>query len=133
MSDGRRNANAEPPHALRQGRAVTTPSLDAVFDLLSDRRRRFMLYCLVDASDGFAELEALVDRVAVMEADVDDEPLTDALRKRVAIDLRHRHLPKVAEVDIVDYDDRSGMVRYWGQPTLEEYLEHTAYKEFERD
>lgn len=92
-----------------------------------------MLYCLVDASDGFAELEALVDRVAVMEADVDDEPLTDALRKRVAIDLRHRHLPKVAEVDIVDYDDRSGMVRYWGQPTLEEYLEHTAYKEFEQD
>ncbi|WP_225741290.1 DUF7344 domain-containing protein [Halorussus halophilus] len=131
MSDNpvRESAN-ESDHALQQGRAVTTPSFDTLFDLLADRRRRYALYALVGAEEGLTDLSALVDEVAMQEARNEERKLTDSLCADIADELREEHLPKIAEADIVDYDDRSETVRYWRQPTLEEYLEHTHFKEF---
>jgi hypothetical protein len=120
----------EGDHALQNGRAVTTPSFDTLFDLLAERRRRYALYALLGTDDGLAEVASLADEVAMWEARKGDEKLTESLRDEVAEDLRETHLPKLADVDIVEYDDRSDVVRYWRQPTLEEYLEHTHYKEF---
>lgn len=120
----------EGSHALQNGRAVTTPSFDTLFDLLAERRRRYALYALLGTEDGLADVETLADEVAMWEARTGDEKLTKSHREAVAEDLRENHLPKLAEADIVEYDSRSDVARYWRQPTLEEYLEHTHFKEF---
>ncbi|USZ67945.1 hypothetical protein NGM10_14575 [Halorussus salilacus] len=122
--------SATDEHALRSGRAVTTPSFDTLFALLAEKRRRYALYALMGTDDGFAEVETLADEVAMWEARADDVPITESLREEIAEELREDHLPTIASADVVDYDARSEVVRYWRQPTLEEYLEHTHYKEF---
>ncbi|WP_435178209.1 DUF7344 domain-containing protein [Halorussus sp. AFM4] len=128
-NDSIRSGNAS-DHALQNGRAVTTPSFDTLFDLLAERRRRYALYTLVGTDDGLAEVETLADEVALWEARDGDDPVTDSRRQDIAVELRQTHLPRLAEEDIVEFDPRSDVVRYWRQPTLEEYLEHTHYKEF---
>ena len=120
----------EGDHALQNGRAVTTPSFDTLFDLLADSRRRYALYALVGAEDGLADVETLADEVAMWEARTGDATITEELREEIGEELRETHLPCLAEADIIEYDDRSDVARYWRQPTLEEYLEHTHYKEF---
>ena len=40
--------------------------------------------------------------------------------------LEERHLSRLDAVGVVDYDPRSGTVRYRGQPTLEKWLEHVT-------
>lgn len=123
-------SNAEDDHALRNGRAVKTPSFDALFDLLAARRRRYALYVLVGTDDGLADVETLADEVAVWEARTGEATVTESLRRTIVDELREVHLPRLADADVVEYDARSDVVRYWRQPTLEEYLEHTHYKEF---
>lgn len=114
---------------LQSGRAVTTPSFDTLFDLLANRRRRYALYALTGTEDGMATVETLADEVALWEIQTDDAKLTASQREEIADELRSVHLPRLSETDIVEYDDRSDVVRYWRQPTLEEYLEHTYFKE----
>lgn len=130
MSNDSLRSGVERDHALQRGRAATTPSFDTLFDLLAERRRRYVLYALVGSDDGLAEVEELVDEVAMREARTDDVTLTESLRREIAEALRENHLPRIADADIVAYDERSDVVRYWRQPTLEEYLEHTHFKEF---
>lgn len=120
----------EGDHPLQNGRAVTTPSFDTLFDLIAERRRRYALYALLGTDDGLADVATLADEVAMWEARTGDAKLTESLREAVAEELRETHLPRLDDVDIVEYDPRSDAVRYWRQPTLEEYLEHTYYKEF---
>ncbi|MFC4450320.1 DUF7344 domain-containing protein [Halorussus aquaticus] len=120
----------ESDHALQNGRAVRTPSFDTLFDILAESRRRYALYTLLGTGDGLADVETVADEVAMWEARTDDDPITESLREEIADELREEHLPRLADADVVEYDARSDVVRYWRQPTLEEYLEHTHYKEF---
>jgi hypothetical protein len=129
MSNDTIRSGSENDHALQNGRAVTTPSFDTLFDLLAERRRRYALYALTGTEDGLAEVETLADEVAMWEARADDEKLTEEFRRDIADELREIHLPQLADAEIVEYDARSDTVRYWRQPTLEEYLEHTHFKE----
>jgi hypothetical protein len=129
MSNDSVRSGPEGDHALQNGRAVRTPSFDTLFDLLSERRRRYALYALTGIEDGLADVETLADEVALWEARTSDAKLTESLRQEIADGLRETHLPLLAEADIVEHDDRSDAVRYWQQPTLEEYLDHTRFKE----
>ena len=116
-------SNATNP--LGTNRAVVTPSIDEVFDLLADDCRRrvclFLCRCKV-------EVVTLSDLVEALEPDGDEET-----RERLKINLHHRHLPKLDEAGIVDYDPRSNTARYWGQPTLEKWAEHVEAVEDEPD
>jgi len=83
---------------------------DGVFELLSNHRRRMVLYHL-RTNDGSAEMQELATRIASMENDVPADELTSQQRKRVYVSLYQTHLPKMAEMNIVDYDKESGIVR----------------------
>jgi DNA-binding transcriptional ArsR family regulator len=89
---------------------VTT---DDLFDALSHARRRAVLSYLHDADDDVAAVSELVDRVTRQEAD-----RTGDRRETVAVALYHKHLPKLAAAELLDYDSRSGTVRYRGQSAL---------------
>jgi len=44
-------------------------------------------------------------------------------RERVTIGLFHNHLPRLADAGVLEYDQRSETVRYWGDSQLETLLE----------
>ena len=110
--------------------AAEPPSLDLIFDLLSNQRRRYVLYSLNEQPENVATVSELVDVVLNHERRTEDL-VADAAegRDRVRVDLQHVQLPKLEAAGIVEHDQRSETVRYWGQPSLEEWLEHAQYKE----
>lgn len=85
-------------------------SQDLVFDLLSSPRRRYVLYYLQEHDDGPVDLRELSEQVAAWENDTTVEDLTSQQRKRVYVSLYQTHIPKMAEADVIDYDQDSGTV-----------------------
>lgn len=116
----------EPLHVLRQKHAINTLSFDTVFDILSNRRRRFAIHYLMGIDDGTADVDGIAERIAGWERESADAASDDSHERRVLMTLTEIHLPKLADANVVDYDVRSGSVRYWGHPVVEEYAEHVA-------
>ncbi|ADD04043.1 uncharacterized protein Nmag_0455 [Natrialba magadii ATCC 43099] len=118
-----------------------TPSLDLIFELLSNRRRRYALYLLYEQSDGVATLEELTDAIVTFDrqygdtpsshhaAHADEQLTAEDQHQVVKTELQHVHLPKLEDAGILEHDRRSQTVRYWSQPSLEEWLEHAHHKE----
>lgn len=82
---------------------------DRVFSLLKNPRRRAVLRQLGETPT--ATLGDLADRIAADENDTTPEQLSSSERKRVYISLYQNHLPKLAEFDVIDYDQSRGDVR----------------------
>lgn len=85
-------------------------SHDQGFDLLSNHRRRYVLYYLHE-SDQRAELGELAEVVAAWENEVSVSEVSSADRKRVYTSLQQVHLPRMDDLGVVDFDDREGTVR----------------------
>ena len=100
--------------------AAPAPSLDLIFELLSNQRRRYLLYYLSEHETG--SVDEIVEYVLTKEAGKED-------RHTVTISIYHDHIPKLVDAGLLEYDKRSKTVRYWRQPSLEEWLEHAKYKE----
>ena len=109
--------------------AVSDPgpaiSLDDVLEVLSNRRRRFVLYSLADAAERVADFPTLVEDVATLEAAMDEAALRRDRYLDLAADLYHWHLPVLADVGVVDCDGRNDTIRYRDNPTLETWLART--------
>ncbi|MFC6784644.1 hypothetical protein ACFQFH_01845 [Halobaculum halobium] len=82
---------------------------DEVYDILSNGRRRFVIYLLRERGEPIP-LNDLSDRVAAWENDLPVEELTDQQVKRVYVSLYQTHIPKLEESGIVEYDADSGLV-----------------------
>lgn len=98
-----------------------TLSPDAIFELLVDRRRRFVLHYLRMAENDVVQLDALIEWVAE-QLDERDDP-SEARREQLETSLHHVHLPQLAESGVLDYDWRSRAIRYRACPDLETHLE----------
>lgn len=85
-------------------------SQGVIYDILSSPRRRFVLYYLREHG-GEATVSELADEVAAWENDLAVDALSDKQRKRAYVSLYQTHIPKLAEVGIIDYDKDSGLVR----------------------
>lgn len=102
----------------------TRPFIDDVFGVLADWRRREVCRFFVETGTETASVDDLAMLVAgCRPVDADGPP--PAHDELVAV-LEERHLPRLDAAGVVDYDGRSGTVRYWGQPTVEKWLEHVA-------
>lgn len=87
--------------------------VDSLFDALSDHRRRAVMRCLMRRTDRPVDVETLDVRLC-RDAGVDPGEFEASLR--------HVHLPKLADVGIVAYDDADGTVRYRTNPAVESLL-----------
>jgi hypothetical protein len=115
-------ANPHRDSLLRSGRDGRRPdslSMETVFELLSERRRRYALYHLFDA-DGPADFDALVAKVVDWETGDLRPPRGHETRVRAS--LHHLHLPRFEEAGVVSYDAEFGTVRYLGSEKLEAKL-----------
>lgn len=81
---------------------------DEVYDILSNQRRRFVLYHLAEA--GETSLRDLSRLVAAWENDVDPEAVTSVQRKRVYTALHQTHLMRLDSYDVIEYDQSRGTV-----------------------
>ncbi|WP_251330314.1 DUF7344 domain-containing protein [Haloplanus pelagicus] len=85
-----------------------TPTEQEVFDVLSNRRRRYALYALLQ--EDTVTIGSLADQVAAWENDCSISEVTAAERKRVYTALQQSHLPKLVRTGLVRFDDDSGHV-----------------------
>lgn len=104
-------------------------SRDEVYDILSNGRRRFVIYLLRDEGEP-VPLSELSDRVAAWENDLPVDELTDQQIKRVYVSLYQTHIPKLEDSGIVEYDKDSGLVSLTSNvSSLDAYLPEEERRE----
>ena len=103
------------------GRSVSQPELsdsvvdedsvshDAVFNALSNERRRYTLHYL-NSVDYPVSVGELAEQIAAWENSVSRNRVTAAQRKRVYTALQQFHLDKMVDAELVRYERRDGMV-----------------------
>lgn len=82
---------------------------DEVFSLLSNSRRRSVLYVLYRSGEAY-ELSELVAEVASCETGALVDNLDDEVTQSIYISLYQTHLPKLTEFGLVEYDDDTRVV-----------------------
>jgi len=86
-----------------------TPSTDELYDVFSNRRRRYALHYLQQA-DGRADFGEMAEQIAAWEYEKHRQDVTSNERKYVYSALQQRHLPKMHDVGLVEFDKREGSV-----------------------
>lgn len=128
-SDGDESTKDGPTSpAIRDSQA--TRQLDTVFDVLRSPQRRYLLYYLNDSVKAVLSLEELVEAVRQYEA-ADSEGDELPPRQPIRTNLIHVQLPRLASMGVLDYDIRSGTVRFRGYAPLEEWLERARRHELD--
>lgn len=102
-------------HSRQTGDAAT---VDQVLTALGHHRRRAVIAYLSGTPDRQATVEDLVDLLAEEDGRTDDHVTRDQL----AIQLHHRHLPRLADAGIVEYHRESGRLRCVTDDAIEELL-----------
>lgn len=103
------------------GFSDTTLSLDEMLDLLANRQRRCLLEGLKEEADPTVSLDDAVSYVGNQIAEESEHQPTE---EDVKVQLRHHHLPRLAESNLVDFDPRSETIRYRENEQLEAFHEH---------
>ena len=135
--DGCGEATPNPTETEVLQRQRSKKFFDAAFSVLSDQRCRSLLVALRDSGDGVAsstprsdgepagrvgEFSDLVDRLAAADLGPDAAD-PDEARSRLATGLHHACLPKLENAGFVEYDERSGSIRYHPDARLEAILD----------
>ena len=89
--------------------------LDALFTALADRHRRRAISYFPVQGDDVASVDDLITFAH------DGGSRSD--RHRLEVLFHHAALPKLADLGLVEYDPRSGTVRYRGPRVLEQVLD----------
>lgn len=96
---------------------------ETVFEVLSNERRRYVLHHLKSMGERVTVRE-LSEQVAAWENGIEVAAVTPKERKRVYTALHQTHLPKMAEVGVIDYDrDRGTLELTDAVETFDIYLE----------
>ncbi|MFB6178179.1 MAG: hypothetical protein ABEI77_00465 [Halorientalis sp.] len=97
-------------HSTSQEPTVTAPEqaeelrADDVFEVLGNRRRRYVFHHLKRNADRAVYLDELTDQVAAWEGDQSVTEISQRKYNSVRTALRQSHLPKMADRGFVDYD-----------------------------
>jgi DNA-binding transcriptional ArsR family regulator len=102
----------------------STLSLDLIFEILKNQRRREVIRYLREHEQQVT-LSDLAEHIAALENDTDVASITSSQRKRVYVGLYQCHLPKMADMDIVHFNQNRGIVDLGpNAPQLYEYLDN---------
>lgn len=99
-----------------------TLDLDNVFGILKNQRRQRILRYL-STHDGEVTIGTLSEHIAALEHDTTPDDLTWRERKRVYIGLLQCHLPKLDDVNAIEFNKARGIIeRGPTAPQFEPYL-----------
>ena len=77
-----------------------TPTLDETFEVLASADRRLVLQYLQD--NGATTASSLSEHLAAERNDTRRASVTQPQRRRAAIRLRHNHIPKLVDANLVE-------------------------------
>jgi len=80
--------------------------LDAIYGLLSDPYRRYVLYYFLENER--ATIDRLALQLAAWEHDKAIESVSEDEKETITVALLHNHLPELEDHEIVTFDQRSG-------------------------
>lgn len=89
-------------------------SIDDVFEILSNARRRYMIDYL-HQTGGTATLSEIADQIAAWEYETPVDDVGNDERRRVYISLYQTHLPKLVEYGVIQYDEDTKTARLTGR------------------
>lgn len=93
----------------KSDRARERLTIDKLFELVSNQRRRYLLYYLWQ-NDGQGQIGSLAEQIAAWENDISVQRVTSKQRKCVYTALQQFHLTKLETYDVVSFDKRDGSV-----------------------
>ncbi len=96
--------------------------LDSLFELLANRRRRYILCRLLDGT-GRADRRELAGEIAAWDAAEPASAIREEKMKRVFVSLLHHHLPKMEDAGVIEHDANSGVVTLTDATEFEPLLE----------
>lgn len=91
------------------GQCREHPTTDELYDVFANRRRRYALHYLKQV-DGEVDFGELAEQIAAWERGKPQREITSNERKYAYSALQQRHLPKMHELGLVNYDKRAGSV-----------------------
>lgn len=91
----------------------TTP-LERILIGLEHPRRRYLLYYLDERKH--AHIAEAAQYIAACERTCDLNDIPAEHHENVKIDLFHVHLPKLADLELIEYDSRNGDIRFREPP-----------------
>jgi len=91
-----------------EGAAVELP-LDQVFEVVKNERRRLALQYLRE-QDEEVTLGELAEHIAAIENDTTVAAISSKQRKRVYVGLYQCHLPKMDDLDVVEFNQNRGRI-----------------------
>lgn len=104
-------------------------SLDVIFEILKNSRRREVLHFLRER-DEQVSLGELAEHVAAIENETTTDALTSSERKRVYVGLYQCHLPKMDDIGVVDFNqDRGHITLTEKADDFEKYLDRSEGEE----
>lgn len=106
--------------------------LGKLMDVLSHERRRYVVYYLQGSATDVVALDELVSTVGDWQTPPETEPTDDYLTD-VERTLRHQHLPKLEAHGIVDFDPRTGTIRFWNDLPKRAWLEQARLEEVDAE
>jgi len=113
------------PRSRADGVCEHTLGIDDVFETLTSTRCPEVVRELTRRPEGIATIEDLVDRLTSREAKrLDKRPANH--RERVSAALYHDHLLYLNGLGFLEFDRRSGAVRFRGDAAVEEWIEHAS-------
>lgn len=94
--------------------------LDDILGALADQERRFALYHLKEENE--VEMEELTRQVAAWKLGKSIADVTDDELQPLLMEFHHNHLEKLRDAECIEYDQRSGAIRYRNPPKILEAL-----------
>ena len=88
--------------------------VERILESLRSTHRRYLLYHLQD--DGTSTLAEAARWVAARDLGCGPDEVPAELHERFKTDLYHTHLPKLTDLHIIDYDERTGAIRLRDPP-----------------
>lgn len=86
---------------------------DAALDVLAAWQRRTLCQYLLQRSDELFTLDELLTHLLTEARNAPDDVGPETVRRdEVAHRLHHVHLPKLADIDVVQYDEKAKLVRH---------------------
>lgn len=101
--------------------AVSTKTL---LQLVADPRRRAILHHLIESDDDTIGLDKLTETIATKGGRTTIP--CGSHDTQLEIELRHTHLPMLAEANIIEYDTRSDTIQYRPTDSIETLLQFVS-------
>lgn len=96
--------------------------LNRILASLRGAHRRYLLYYLREEDP--CDLDEASRRIAAWEYECHPADVPSEIHDRIKSELYHVHIPKLDDLNIIDYDDQTGAIRHHDPPDrLDDFID----------